>query len=240
MSNIRIKQKKNFLVIITFILTGLLIGCGNNSTSPTLNNFSLSIQKDPNSPGASASDTLNIDTVKIMLKNVELFSDSLNYHEEHEDSEEVEIGPFVVNLNLNGSLNTIALTDIPAGTYRGVKFEIHRLNRNEAVLDSEFIDSTCGQKGYSVIVKGTYFDSSFVYKSRKSFHQRVIFPAPITVTDNGMINVTLTVDPYTWFYKDGTYLDPNDYNNHWMIDKLIRNSFNTCFKDNDRNGDPDH
>ncbi len=160
---------KGSFYIITFLLFGLLIGCNSDSTAPPIGNFSLSVQKAGGPSSVAQSDTLSIETVKIMMKNVELFSGSSDEGEEHEDSEEVELGPFVVNLNLNGSINTIALSNVPEGTYNGVKFEIHRLYRTEASLDSEFIDSTCGERGYSVIVKGTYFGNPFVFKSRKSF-----------------------------------------------------------------------
>jgi hypothetical protein len=230
---------KGSFYIISFLLFGLLIGCDSNSTSPSIGNFSLSIQKSGGPSVGLKSDTLSIDEVKIMMKNVELFSGS-SEGEENEDSEEVELGPFVINLNLNGSVNTIALVNVPEGTYKGVKFEIHRLNRDEAPLDSEFIDSTCGEKGYSVIVKGTYFGNSFVYKSRKSFNQHVLFPNPIAVTNNGLINVTLTVDPYIWFIQNGTYIDPTNPNNYWLINELIRSSFRNCFREDDHNGDHGH
>jgi hypothetical protein len=240
MKQINFKLLKGSFYLIPFLLLGLMIGCNSNSTAPPIGNFSLSIQKAPGPSNAAGSDTLFIDTVKIMMKNVELFSESSGEGEEHEDSEEVELGPFVIDLNLNGSVNTIALTNVPEGTYNGVKFEIHRLNRNEASLDSEFIDSTCGERGYSLIVKGSYFGNPFVYKSRKSFNQHVFFTNPITVTNNGLINVTLTVDPYSWFIKNGTYLDPSDQNNYWLINNLIRSSFQNYFRNDDHHGHHDH
>lgn len=236
----KIELIKGSSYLITFLLLGSLVGCDSNSTSPSIGNFSLSVQKAGGPSVGVKSDTLSIDTVKIMMKNVELFSGSSGEEEEQEDSEEVELGPFVINLNLNGSVNTIALANVPEGTYRGVKFEIHRLNRDEAPLDSEFIDSTCGEKGYSVIVKGTYFGNPFIYKSRKSFKQHVFFPNPIPVTNDGLINVTLTVDPYSWFIQNGAYIDPADPNNYSLINDLIKSSFRNCFRDDDHNGDHDH
>lgn len=236
MKQINFKLLKGSFYLIPFLLLGLMIGCNSNSTAPPIGNFSLSIQKAPGPSSVAGSDTLFIDTVKIMMKNVELFSGSSGKGEEHEDSEEVELGPFVIDLNLNGSINTIALTNVPEGTYNGVKFEIHRLNRSEASLDPEFIDSTCGERGYSIIVKGSYFGNPFIYKSRKSFNQHVLFTNPITVTNNGLINVTLTVDPYSWFIQNGTYIDPTDQNNYWLINNLIRSSFQNCFRDDNHDG----
>lgn len=242
MRQLSIRQVKSSFYLIPLFLFGLLIGCNSDptTTSPAAGNFSLSVKNNPGSFGIAQSDTLVLNTVKIMMKNVELFSDSMGEKWHHEENEEVESGPFVVVLNLNGSINTIALTTIPAGIYNGVNFEIHRLNRNEAVIDSEFIDSTCGEKGYSIVVEGTYLGNPFVFKSRNSVNQHVLFTNPVTVTTDGLINVTLTVDPYSWFNQNGNYVDPNNPDNFWLINRLIKESFRNCFKDDDRNGDPDH
>jgi hypothetical protein len=240
MRQFNIQRYKIAIYVIAFLLTGIYFGCSDNSTTaPHAGNFALSVQKASPSPGsATGGDSLTFDTVKIMLKNVELFSDSGRFGEgeDHERSEEVEAGPFVVDLNLNGSVNTVALTNIPAGTYNGVKFEIHRIGRFETIPDSEFIDSTCGERGYSIIASGTYLGTHFIFKSRHSFNQRVLFPSPITVTENGFINVTLTVDPYSWFKFNGNYIDPNNPANYELINQLIRESFGHCFREGDWDG----
>ncbi len=242
MKHFSIGMVKNSFYIISFLLFGSLIGCNSNSnsTAPSVGNFSLSVKNVPQSLNTSPSDTLSLDSVKIMMKNVELFSDSMGGEWRHEEYEEVKSGPFIVNLNLSGSINTIALTNIPAGTYNGVNFEIHRLNRHEAVIDSEFIDSTCGENGYSMIVTGSYLGNPFIYKSRQSFNQHVLFTNPVAVTSDGLINVTLTVDPYSWFNQNGNYIDPGNPDNYRLINRLIRESFHNCFKDDDRDGHPDH
>lgn len=236
----KFKLLNDVFYLVPFLLFGMVMGCNSNTTAPPVGNFSLSVQKATGPSFGIQSDTLSIDTVKIMLKNVELFSDSSGEGEEHEGSEEIETGPFVVNLNLNGSVNIIALTNIPAGTYNGVKFEIHRVYRSEESLDPEFIDSTCGERGYSIIVKGSYLGNPFIFKSKKSFNQHVLFPAPITVTNDGLINVTLSVDPFSWFVQNGNYIDPANPENSYLINELIRNSFGHCFRDDDHNGEHDH
>jgi hypothetical protein len=89
------------------------------------------------------------------------------------------------------------------------------------------------------VVKGTIDGNSFVYKSKKSAHQHIRFEPPLEVIDNTNTNLTITVDPNTWFYKDGMFLDPNDPANENDIDNNIKDSFNRCFKDNDHDGDDD-
>ena len=48
---------------------------------------------------------------------------------------------------------------------------------------------------------------------------------------------TLVIDPYLWFQTNGLFLDP--FNQTQQIEDLIKASFASAFRDNDRNGDPD-
>ena len=128
---------------------------------------------------------------------------------------------------------------IPEGDYDKVKFEIHKLNDNEALPDPEFADSN-GR--YSVIVKGRYLGNQFVYKSSKSAHQILNFPVNVSVSSASKSYVTLLVKPYIWFLNNGVYLDPSNPANSNDIDNNIKNNFKNClkaFKDGDRNGVPD-
>jgi hypothetical protein len=54
--------------------------------------------------------------------------------------------------------------------------------------------------------------------------------------DNSTANLTITVDPVNWFYKDNVLMDPNDPANENDINKNIKHSFKRCFRDDDRNG----
>ena len=264
MKQFNISKYKIAIYALAILLGGIYIGCSkNNMTAPSAGNFALSVKKvSPSTGSITSGDTLTFDAVKILLKNVELFSDSGGegegggedhggdddggHGEGHdggghlEHSEEVEAGPFVVDLNLTGSANTIALVNIPAGTYNGVKFEIHRMSREETIPDSEFIDSTCGEKGYSIIVSGTYLGTHFIFKSRESVNQRVTFPTPIIVTENGLIEVTLTVDPFSWFRFNGNLIDPGNPENYELINQLIKESFGHCFDNDDWDGHNHH
>ncbi len=233
MMKIILKHKIITLIIAVLIFAAGFYSCSDSVTSPQMDNLNFSVMSTTDSVGDSQ-DILVLDTVKVLIKDIKL-----NVANNNQDSINFKVGPFVLFLNLTSNINTISSAIIPAGNYEKVKFEIHKLNDNEEVPDPEFADVN-GR--YSVIVKGSYLGSYFIYKSTKSAHQILHFPNNLPITSIYMSNITLVVSPYIWFIKDGVYLDPrvpensNDIDNN--IKDNIKNNFK-AFKDNDRNGLPD-
>jgi hypothetical protein len=227
------RNKISVIVLAAFISAAGFYSCGDSSTSPQTDNLSFSGMSSTDSAGDSQN-ILVLDTVKILIKDIKLSVANGN-----EDSTNFKVGPFVLFLNLSSSINSISSAIIPAGEYEKVKFEVHKLNDNEAVPDPEFADAN-GR--YSVVVKGSYLGNYFVYKSTKSAHQILNFPSTIQLTSGYLSNITLVVKPYIWFIKNGIYLDPREPANSNDIDNNIKDNINhnfKAFKDNDRNGLPD-
>jgi hypothetical protein len=221
------------LILAALISATGFYGCGDSVTSPQTDNLSFSAMSSADSIGDSQN-ILVLDTVKILIKDIKL-----NVANNNQDSTNFKVGPFVLFLNLSSDINTISSAIIPAGAYNKVKFEVHKLNDNEAVPDPEFADAN-GR--YSVIVKGSYLGNYFVYKSTKSAHQILQFPGNIQVTSANFSNITMIVKPYIWFIGNGVYLDPREPSNSNDIDNNIKDNINNnfkAFKDNDRNGLPD-
>jgi hypothetical protein len=229
------KQKFSLLLFALLVSASGFYGCNNSSTvTPPTDNISFS--------GLSAADSVGdsqtyfvLDTVKILIKDIKLEVVAAS-----EDSIDFKVGPFVLFLNLKSSLNPISSAIIPAGDYKKIKFEVHKLNDNETVPDPEFADAN-GR--YSVIVKGWYLGNYFIYKSTKSAHQKLQLPVTIPVATSTVSNISMIVKPYIWFIKNGAYLNPMDTANANDIDNNIKDNINfksfKAFKDNDRNGIPD-
>jgi hypothetical protein len=227
-----LKHKISTLILAVLISAAGLYGCGDSSTSPQIDNLSFSVMSSADSAGDSQN-ILVLDTVKILIKDIKL-----NVANNNQDSTNFKVGPFVLFLNLTSSINNISSALIPAGDYDKVKFEIHKLNDNETIPDPDFADEN-GR--YSVIVKGSYLENRFVYKSTKSAHQILQFPKNLPVTSI-LTNITLVVKPYIWFIKDGAYLDPREPANSNDIDNNIKDNIKNnlkAFQDRDRNGIPD-
>jgi len=222
------------VMVVVLISGALFVSC--DTTQNTNGNFSLSFGS-TNSLLKTTSDSLQLTEVKILLKDVKLeqeSADKVSGGEHHGEGNEVvvRVGPFVVNLNLTGLTTNFIVSDIPAGTYDEIKFKIHRLEGSEIPPDPEFIDSQDTTMRYSVIVKGNYNGTPFVYRSSKSAHQKLRLDEPLVVEENTSTNLTITVDPYSWFYDGDTLLDPSNANNMDEIDHNISASFRNAFRDN--------
>ena len=227
------KNKISTLILAAFISAAGFYGCSDSTVTPQADNLSFSVTSSADSIGDSQN-ILILDTVKILLKEIKL-----NVANANQDSTNFKVGPFVLFLDLSSSVNFISSALIPAGSYDKIKFEVHKLNDNEAVPDPEFADAN-GR--YSVIVKGWYLGNYFVYKSTKSAHQKLSFPTAISITSDYISNVTMIVKPYIWFIENGIYIDPRDPVNSNDIDNNIKDNINQnfkAFKDNDKNGLPD-
>lgn len=176
---------------------------------------------------------LELDTVKILLRDIKL------RNQNGMDSLNIKVGPFIVYLNLAGTTTDFAIGEIPPGSFDRIKFEIHKIEASQTVADSEFKEGTDESLRYSVIVKGKYNTVPFVYKSRKSAHQDLKLTEPVTVDQGGVANLTIIVDPNTWFVKNNTVLNPADAANENDIDNNIKDSFKQAFKDNNHDGHKD-
>lgn len=240
-------DKKPFSKIIsTIVLSFMFIfihGC--DTTETTNGTVSLSFHSG-SSLQKITDGTIELTEVKILLRDVKLKMDDYDGHDgkgDHEngddDSYMIRVGPFVVNLNLNGMTTDFIVANIPTGYYEGVKFKIHQIQGSEVPPDPEFKEGEDNSKRYSVIVKGLYNSEPFIYKSKKPTKQHIDFEPPIFVEENGDINLTITLDPYSWFYKDEILLDPTDPANENDIDNNIKESFKEAYEDADHNGKED-
>ena len=232
------KQLLTSIIAITAFIAIIvnINGCSNTVTPTQGNNLDFSYISSTDTTDHAGN--LILDTVKLLLKDIKLNVASSN------DSDNFKTGPFVsyVNLSNPAILQTVGSAYIPPGTYDKIKFEVHKLNTNEAIPDPEFIDAN---NSYSVIAKGTFNGVRFIYKSDKSAKQQVSFPHPLVVTATTS-NVTLRIQPYIWFIDESTnmYLDPTNPANHNTIDNNIKENIKgnfKAFKDNDKDGieDPD-
>jgi hypothetical protein len=224
------------------MLVLMFISQGCDTTQTTGGSVSLSFAPGIGVPKVNAD--IQLTEVKILLRDVKLEKESDGKPESEDGSDETEtenvkVGPFVVHLNLAGTTTDFVVNNIPAGIYDELKFEIHKLEASETPPDPEFKEGDDSSQRYSVIVKGFYNSNSFVYKSRKSAHQHLEFENMLVIEDNTSTNLTITVDPNTWFYNNGVLMDPTDPANENDIDNNIERSFKKAFEDRDHDGEHD-
>lgn len=175
---------------------------------------------------------------KMLLREIE-FKNDIDEDGEAEDSLEFETGPTVVELNLDGSLNTLKVAEVPAGTYNEVEFEVHKPEDNETPPDPDFKTGTSGDQRFSVIINGIFDGQEFTYRSQVNMEQEIEFIDPLVINENEQVNVTLTVDTSGWFVDEaGNQLNPTVEENRSEIDDSIKRSFEG-FRDDDKDGEED-
>ena len=189
---------------------------------------------------ASGGDTLVIDQVQIVLREIEL---ELQDHSGcdtvttgHDACEEFEAGPVLVDLPLGGAVETAVSIDIPAGTYDELKFKIHTPEDSDAAFLAAHPDFA----GLTIRVTGSYNGAPFTYTSGLDAEQELPLVPALVVTDGGTAtNVTLRVDVQSWFSVGGQLVNPATGNtggaNESVIKENVKNSFK-AFEDDNRDG----
>ncbi|UCH66002.1 MAG: hypothetical protein JSW63_02385 [Ignavibacterium sp.] len=215
---------RSFVVIASFFALTFYTGCDTAETTDGTVTVSFS---PPSITPKISDDTIQLDTVKILLRDIKIKNQSGN------DEMNIKVGPFVVYLNINEITTNFAIGNVSPGSYDRIRFRVHTLEDSETPPDPEFKD---GSLRYSVIVKGLYNSTPFVYKSKKSAHQDLKLENIILVTDNSTANLTITVDPLSWFYENNILMDPTNQSNESDIDNNIEHSFKKCFRDDNHDG----
>lgn len=202
--------------------------------------ISLSVQArvDP----ARAESNLTLSRARFLLRDLKL------HQVDAPEETEFVTGPFIVDLDLAGTLNEIAVASVAVDTYDEVRFKIHKLDdddpRDAQVLGNPIFADFTGPDRYSVIVEGSFDngggDSAFVFVSDLNEEQRSPLIPPVTIVeDGGSMNVTLVIDTGQWFDDGrGGLLDPRNAVNEDLIEENITRSIEV-FEDRDEDGSPD-
>jgi hypothetical protein len=149
-------------------------------------------------------------------------------------------GPFLLDLSAaqhTGSVQTIATGDVPAGTYRELKFELHKPDASEPGVAADPNLAAMAAAQESVIVDGTIDGQPFTFTSSVDAEQD--FEGTFDVA-SGAQNITLNIDVTSWFGGSGSArLDPRVSNNRSQIESNIQSSFKV-FDDENRDGRDDN
>jgi hypothetical protein len=191
-----------------------------------------------------SSNVLVIDQVQMVVREVELSqtevtgNDSTACAGEQDDGcEEMESGPYLLDLPLSTGATTVMTVPVTPGTYDEFEFKVHapRSDSSDAflALHPDFA-------GVSIRVTGTWNGAPFTYETAVSAKQELEIAPPLVVTDSTSADFTLFIDIGTWFRAtDGKLLDPTSANaggeNEALVNGNIIRSFN-AFEDEDHDG----
>ena len=186
------------------------------------------------------SNGITVDRVRVALREVKLERASAT-PDDIRDAQEFETAPFVLDLSgtaLNGTVQQVVVNDVPAGTYREIKFKVHPPQLSDSTDAAVQAMATAGAQSspVSIIVEGQIDGQPYVFMSALDAEQK--YEGSFNLS-SGPQNMTLNVDPSTWFGGTGTArLDPRSSSNKSAIENNIQSSMK-LFEDDDHNGQDD-
>lgn len=185
------------------------------------------------------SNGITVDRLRVAIREVELERASAT-PDDTKDAEEFEAGPFVLDLSgaaLNGTVQQVAVKDVPAGTYREVKFKVHPPSTSDSTDAAVKAMASAQPGGASIIIEGQIDGQPYTFLSALEAQEK--FEGTFTFTSGAVQNLTLNVDPSTWFGGTGSArLDPRVAANKAAIETNIQASMKV-FEDDDRDGHDD-
>lgn len=181
----------------------------------------------------TATDTLVIDTVQIVLRKIELervdgsACDTVMSHEGDDGCEEVEAGPVLVNLPIGDTAGATFSVNIPVGSYEKLDFQVHAPSGDSR--DQAFLAANPSFAGTSIRVVGTFNGKAFVFTTALTAEQELELSPPLTVGDTAAVALTIRTDVSKWFANGTALIDPSTAlaggANEGLVENNIRASF---------------
>lgn len=190
----------------------------------------------------SGANSLTITQAQIVLARIELSpSGTCATTGEEDDCDELQAGPTLVDLPVDGTTKVILDGAVPPGTYSGLQAKLDAVTPDDDEPGaSAFLTAHPDLQGISVKVTGTFIDANsqnhpFTFTLEADAEIEAAFQPPVTV-DASTSNLTIDVDVASWF-KDatGAAIDPTNPANAEIISHNIRQSFRT-FEDDNHDG----
>lgn len=195
---------------------------------------------------ADGTNSLVITSVQLVLKEVELQTQAQDDACDASGSgtacnqDEVEMGPFLIDLPLTSGVQSAMSVVIPAGTYKEIEFKLDAPD-DDSAADRAFRAAHPDFSNLSVKVTGTYNGTPFTYTARVEAEMEMEFSQGMVVAEGS--NVTVNVDVSHWFRNGSTVIDPRTAGTGGQNESIVRSNIVAsfeAFEDDDRDGDDDN
>ena len=234
-------MNKNILFSMLAILAIIsLPGCSNSSESPSAGYISLSSKYQSTSLNKLAGvDSVRITKATLLLREIKFKTQG--------DSTDglYKTTPLILELNLNGSVQTIQGLSVPFGTYNRLEFDIHKAEASDttAMPADQKVKMRVffsGTEKYSIIIQGMTYTggmaSNFTYKSSLNVKQKIDLSNPLVITESQPdFNVTMLINSFGWFLNNTALLEPSNSANITKINDNIRQSIR-AIRDKNKDG----
>jgi len=252
-------MSRNRQLVGALIFAGALAAC--DSSGPASQNPAVSLNIATRGTAAAApgmqlsgapveytdgTNTLVINSVEMVVKELELkraeYTSQCDSTASDDQCEELESGPYLLDLPLSAGATSVITVDVLPGTYDEFEFKVHK--PSDDAEDAAFLAAHPSFNGVSIRVTGTWNGVPFTYETDVSAEQEMDLSPPLVVTDAGTSDFTLYIDLGTWFRaSDNSLIDPSSANNggpnESVVNSNITNSFEV-FEDENHDGHDDH
>ncbi len=258
------------MVVAGAVLVSVFGGCDKSSTtgpSSGLTPVSMAVSFSNSggsglmkSSGIASTDSIRIDSAVVVIARIKFEShvDSVSVDTVEGHTEDLDLdqsiafkGPFVIHVRDTVAFN-FASNVLPAGTYDGIKFKIHRLmegeqhedsddlNHHPRTNDSSIVGSSISVWG-AVLKNGVWTNFAFFFNGEVEFKIKGTFTVAASTST---VNLALNFNLGSWFVNPmtGGLLDPTDTSmmNRELIRMAIYRSFGKGRGGHDRgDGHPD-
>ena len=161
--------------------------------------------------------------------------------DDEDDCAEIRVGPYLVDVPVNGADGARVAVAVPAGTYSSIRLWLYKVTSGDSA-DVAFRQANPDFRDISVRLTGTFNGTPFTFTNNVNAKLTVPLTAPLVIGTGGE-NVTVTIDLTTWFLRpSGGLYSPAAANTpgqvRTQVQNNIRNAFR-AFRDDDKDGRED-
>ena len=161
--------------------------------------------------------------------------------DDDDDCAEIRVGPYLVNVPVNGADGARVAVEVPAGTYSSIRLWLYKVTSSDSA-DVAFRQANPDFRDISLRLEGTFNGTPFTFVNDVNAKLTVPLTEPLVVGTGGD-DVTVTIDLSTWFLRSsGGLYSPAAANTpgqvRAQVQNNIRNAFR-AFKDKNKDGRED-
>lgn len=196
------------------------------------------------------STTIEFTTVQVVLKSIKLVRSSSDDCESGDDEpsddscEALRLGPQLFDIPLNAGAQRILTVEVPADTYRRLKFLVHKPEDDGNTVDQAFLAANPSFKKVSIRAEGMFNGTPFTFETDLNAVQQINFNPFLVIDASGPVDLTMFLDLGAWFQdlSGTTFVDPLSALKGGQNENLVKQNIKSTirvFRDDDHDGDDD-
>lgn len=161
--------------------------------------------------------------------------------DDDDDCAEIRVGPYLVNVPVNGADGARVAVAVPVGTYSSIRLWLYKVTSGDSA-DVAFRQANPDFRDISLRLEGTFNGTPFVFVNDVNAKLTIPLTTPLVIATGGG-DVTVTIDLSTWFLRSsGGLYSPAEANTPGQVRAQVQNNIRgafRAFRDRDRDGRED-